>query len=180
MLLKSVGCMYGLFPSSSQREFPRPGEWFSWLGPVLDHLCPWVSNNFLSFFLRFYLFLERGEGREKEEEWNNVLLPLAHPLLETWPATQACALTGNQTKPLWFAGLRSIHWATSARDGSIFLKSRLHKLIMTFFPILWPFLHDNLKNYDNKVRVCSGTSGWLPYKPAHLWAWRLNLSLHLC
>ena len=27
----------------------------------------------------------------------NVWLPLARPLLETWPATQACALTGNQT-----------------------------------------------------------------------------------
>ena len=24
-------------------------------------------------------------------------LPLTHPLLGTWPATQACALTGNQT-----------------------------------------------------------------------------------
>ena len=27
----------------------------------------------------------------------NVWLPLACPLLGTWPATQACALTGNQT-----------------------------------------------------------------------------------
>ena len=27
----------------------------------------------------------------------NVLLPLAHLLLTTWLATQACALTGNQT-----------------------------------------------------------------------------------
>ena len=27
----------------------------------------------------------------------NVWLPLAHSLLGTWPATQACALTGNQT-----------------------------------------------------------------------------------
>ena len=45
-----------------------------------------------------YLFLERGEGREKERERNiNVWLPVAHPLLGTWPATQACALTRNQT-----------------------------------------------------------------------------------
>ena len=43
-----------------------------------------------------YLFLERGEGREKERERNiNVWLPLAFPLLGAWPATQACALTGN-------------------------------------------------------------------------------------
>ena len=27
----------------------------------------------------------------------NVWLPLTHSLLGTWPATQACALTGNQT-----------------------------------------------------------------------------------
>ena len=49
-------------------------------------------------FLRFYLFLERGEGREKERERNiNVWLPLACPLLGIRPTTQACALTGNQT-----------------------------------------------------------------------------------
>ena len=54
---------------------------------------------FRSFFLlkkRVYLFLERGEGTEKERERNvNVWLPLVHPLLETWPATPAHALTGH-------------------------------------------------------------------------------------
>ena len=45
-----------------------------------------------------FIFLERGKGREKKRERNiNVWLPLAHPLLGTWPATQACALTGNRT-----------------------------------------------------------------------------------
>ena len=35
---------------------------------------------------------------EKERERNiNVWLPLAHPILRTWPATQARALAGNQT-----------------------------------------------------------------------------------
>ena len=53
---------------------------------------------FFSFFKRFYLFLERLEGREKERERNiNVWLPLMCPLLGTWPATQACALTWNRT-----------------------------------------------------------------------------------
>ena len=43
-----------------------------------------------------YLFLDRGEGREKEGEKNiNVWLPLECPLLGTWPSTQACAPTGN-------------------------------------------------------------------------------------
>ena len=45
-----------------------------------------------------YLFLDRREGKEKERERNiNVWLPLEHPLLGTWPTTEACALTGNQT-----------------------------------------------------------------------------------
>ena len=53
-----------------------------------------------SIFLKNYLFifLERGERREKEKVRNiNVWLPLAHPPPETWPTTQACALTGNRT-----------------------------------------------------------------------------------
>ena len=38
------------------------------------------------------------KGREGERERNiNVWLPLTHPLLGTWPATQASALTGNPT-----------------------------------------------------------------------------------
>ena len=50
------------------------------------------------FLKRFYLFLEREEGKEKERERNiNLWLPLARPLMGTWPATQACALTGNRT-----------------------------------------------------------------------------------
>ena len=52
-----------------------------------------------SFFKDFvYLLLERGEGKEKERERNvSVWLPLMRPLLGNWPATQACALTGNRT-----------------------------------------------------------------------------------
>ena len=42
-----------------------------------------------------YLFLERGERKEKEERNINVWLPLVHPLLGTWPTTQACALNRN-------------------------------------------------------------------------------------
>ena len=53
---------------------------------------------FLFFKGFIYLFLEREEGREKQRERNiNVCLPLAQPLPRTWPTTQTCALTGNQT-----------------------------------------------------------------------------------
>ena len=62
-----------------------------------------MITSFLSFFppkaLFIYLFLERGEGREKERERNiSVWLPLTRPPMGTWPATQACALTGNRTR----------------------------------------------------------------------------------
>ena len=61
-----------------------------------DELYITVLKLFLKRFI--YLFLERREGREKETDRNsNVWLPLACPQLGTCPATQACALTGNQT-----------------------------------------------------------------------------------
>ena len=61
--------------------------------------CYLHSLKILSFFKDvIYLFLERGERREKERERNiNVRLFIVHPLLGTWPATQACALSGNWT-----------------------------------------------------------------------------------
>ena len=44
------------------------------------------------------LVLERGEEWKKERERNiSVCLLLTRPQLKTWPATQACALTGNRT-----------------------------------------------------------------------------------
>ena len=48
----------------------------------------------IDFKKRFYLFLERGAGKEKEKHRG---LPLTHPQLGTWLTAQACALTGNQT-----------------------------------------------------------------------------------
>ena len=66
-----------------------------------------LYSDFLSFYLMFfsffffkgsYLFIDRGEGSEKEMERNiNVWLPLVRPLLRTWPTTQVCALIGNWT-----------------------------------------------------------------------------------
>ena len=52
-----------------------------------------------------YLFLERGEGRERGTETsiyerNINQLPLAFPQLGTEPITLACALTGNPTSDL--------------------------------------------------------------------------------
>ena len=50
------------------------------------------------FLKIFYLLIFRQRGREKDRERNiNVWLSLCDPPLQTWPATQACALTRNQT-----------------------------------------------------------------------------------
>ena len=46
--------------------------------------------SFLKYFI--YIFLERGEGREKERERNINWLPYTHPQLGTWPETQGCVL----------------------------------------------------------------------------------------
>ena len=44
-----------------------------------------------------YLFLDRGEGKEKERVRNtNVWLPPVYPPLGPWLTTQACAWTGNR------------------------------------------------------------------------------------
>ena len=58
-----------------------------------------MCHFFFSFFKDFiYPFLDTGEGSKKERvRKTNVWLPLAHPLLGTWPATQACSLTENRT-----------------------------------------------------------------------------------
>ena len=69
----------------------------------MPHSC-FLGGLFLFFKDFIYLFLDRGEGREKEVERNiKMWLPLACPPLGTQPATQACALTWNQT------GYASVH-----------------------------------------------------------------------
>ena len=49
------------------------------------------------FFLKIYLFIFRQRGREgeREREKHPVVVASHAPLLGTWPATQARALTGN-------------------------------------------------------------------------------------
>ena len=53
---------------------------------------------FLSFFKkRFYLFIFREKRREGEREGEKNQCVTMCPLVGTWPETQACVLTGNQT-----------------------------------------------------------------------------------
>ena len=64
--------------------------------------------DFFSFFFFWTLFIYfyRERGMEGERERNIIVwLPLMCPLLGSWPATQACALTGNQTGDLLLCSL---------------------------------------------------------------------------
>ena len=62
-----------------------------------------------------FIFRERGREGEREVEKHQCVVASHTPKLGTWPATQACALTGIEPVTLWFASQRSIHWATPAR-----------------------------------------------------------------
>ena len=53
--------------------------------------------SFFNIYLFIYIFRQRGREEEKRERNINVWLLLVHSLLETRLATQAHALTGNQT-----------------------------------------------------------------------------------
>ena len=81
----------------------RQPENFSFIDFV--KLWPAISYTYLFVCLFIYLFIEGG-GREKERTRNiNVWLPFTGPLLETWPATQACALMGGSN--WWPFGLQA-------------------------------------------------------------------------
>ena len=65
------------------------------------HDKDFVVMFFFSSFKDFiYLLLERRRRGEREGEKHQCVMPLARPQLETWPATQACALTENRTRDL--------------------------------------------------------------------------------
>ncbi|KAF6073442.1 hypothetical protein HJG60_009566 [Phyllostomus discolor] len=74
------------------------------LSSIMDYHIPSIMKSYqfgLQMIILFkdfiYLFiLERGQGREKEERYINMWLPLLRPLLGTWPAAQVCALTRSR------------------------------------------------------------------------------------
>ena len=80
-----------------------------------------VANSIFLFFYKdfIYLFLERGEEREKEEEKHQCVVASHMPLL-TWPETQACALTGNRTSEPLVSRL-ALSPLSYTSQGSIFL-----------------------------------------------------------
>ena len=100
---------YDKSPNSSETPFPHQKSnnallhnlYFPSYSKILWSYETLSIGN-MYFFKRFYLFIylfirERGREGEKRERNMNVWLPLMCPLLWTWPATQACAPTGNWT-----------------------------------------------------------------------------------
>ena len=91
----------------------------------------------LTFFLKkedfIYLFLERGEGREKEGERNIDRLCLTCPQMETWPTTQGSAQTGNRTSDLLFSRWCPIHWTTPVRALPFCLYQSHHVVMCTWY-----------------------------------------------
>ena len=109
----------------------------------------------VNLFKRFYLFIFRERGREGEREGEKHQCVVAS-LLGTWPATQACALTGNQLATLWFTGWHSVYWATPARAENIMLKERSQSQRS----ILWyNLISTNVQNtqfYGYKKQISDG------------------------
>ena len=93
----------------------------------------WGRQN---LFLRFYLFIFRERGREGKRGRQTYIyqLPLTRPLLATWPATQACALTGNRTSDLSQSSTQSTEPHQPRQNLLIFFVCISHTHIHTLFP----------------------------------------------
>ena len=121
--------------------FPFP------LSPSFPYLLSLFLQSFYPFYFSFwcsfclkdfiYLFLDSGERREKESERNiNVWLPLTCPTLGNLASNpRYVPWLGFEPVTLWFAGWRSIHWATLVKVPLIFLGSA-----QLFPPLFSPFV----------------------------------------
>ena len=122
----------------------------------------WVFFSVLTFFKIlnlnfFFIFRER----EREGGNINVWLPLARPLLGTWPTTQACALTRNHTSdplvprlalsPLRHTCSRAIFFLFNLIFSSFLL---LAVLQMCLFPPLCPLPPSPSAPFPQGITTC--------------------------
>ena len=68
-------------------------------------------------------------------------LLLAHPPLVTWPATQACALTGDQTGDLLVPRLL-LNPLSHTNQGLLFYSGGAASSSSSFVPLKWGFSKD--------------------------------------
>ena len=102
-------------------------------------------------FKRFYLFLERGEGRETSvcERYRDQL-SLLYPQLGTWPTTQACVLTGIRAGNLSFhrPALNPLSHTNQGTCCPHFYESstELHWTNVMSVPLSWFYLFNQMEN----------------------------------
>ena len=106
--------------------------------PTTQHWCPSHFRLFMTLSFSFpnnkecishyffktdfiYLFLERGEGREKERERNIDVWEIQRSVVSRMPPTGALACSPgmcpdweSNRQTFWFSGWHSVHWATPA------------------------------------------------------------------
>ena len=102
----------------------------------------WQENLFIfsgGVIFKKYLFLERGEGKEKERERNTVVwerniyqVSLAHPKRGPGLQPRHVLWPGIELATSQFAGCHSIHWATPARAGGVIFNSCFIFYIQSF------------------------------------------------
>ena len=120
---------------------------------VSSYVSILASSTSFFFFLKilFIYFLERGERREKEREINIIVWEITSIgcLLHahnwgTWPATQACALTGTWTCDLLVhrSAFNPLSHTSQGRNYSFFMwNSNLDALYFIWQPYhKWEFL----------------------------------------
>ena len=115
MCIRSLASPYPILYFTSQRLSCN----YLFVLLFLKCILPSYISCFILYFYRFYLFSFRERGREGEREGEKHQCARDRSVatrtlqMGTWPATQACALTGNRT--FWFIGQCSVHRATPAR-----------------------------------------------------------------
>ena len=86
---------------------------------------------YILFFKGFCLFIfrERGREGEREGEKHQCVVASHTPRNGTWPATQACALTGNRTRDS--SGLPALNPLSYTIQGIYFVFKRYIIIIIT-------------------------------------------------
>ena len=130
---------------------------------------PTFPTLYIVLFLKdfIYLFLERRKEKEKKrgrkiDVWEKHQLPLTSPQMRTWPATQACVLTGNRTSNLSECRLALSALSHTSQGCILYFynqktlcKIHFKSLLMVFFLFLKP----------HPVRFSFCRDGWPPTHP---------------
>ena len=95
------------------------------------------ESSFFFFLFKILFFLERGQGREKERGRETLIGCIPHVSQPgTGAATQACALTGNQTcNPLLCCAMPNQLSRTGPGEGSHFDEASQLKIL--YLQSLW-------------------------------------------